>query len=117
MEVILLLVEKLSYQFLKREIIYIKDNDAWEKENSQKDRLREAIENVGRTSVKKIPEWLEQNPGSEKVQSLKHDEYMSIVANSLDSTPDHERNVAKIMKNVAKNVALEKDKIMDKIEE
>ena len=59
------------------------------------------------------PEWLEQNPGSEKVQSLKHDEYMNIVANSLDSTPDHEKNVAKIMKNVAKNVALEKDKIMD----
>jgi hypothetical protein len=102
---------------LKREIIYIKDNDAWEKENSQKDRLREAIEHVGRTSVKKIPDWLEQNPGSEKVQSLKHDEYMNIVANSLDSTPDHERNVAKIMKNVAKNVALEKDKIMDNIEE
>ena len=42
------------------------------------------------------------NPEADKVQSIKHEEYMSIVANSLDSTPDHEKNVSKIMKMLQK---------------
>ena len=46
----------------KREVIYIKDNDKWEKEGEEKPLLTKAIKVIANENIKKIMEWKETNP-------------------------------------------------------
>ena len=43
----------------KREVIYIKDNDKWEKECEEKPLLTKAIKVIANENIKKIMEWRE----------------------------------------------------------
>ena len=46
----------------KREILYIKDNDQWIKENDNKDTMLKMIKQVANKNMKKIPEWVKAHP-------------------------------------------------------
>ena len=95
---------------LKREVIYVKENNVWEKENTEKNRMRKAIEYISRANIKQIPTWVDANPESQQAGNIKNDEFMQIIEGTIDSHEDreHSRNINKIIKNVAKNVVLDK---------
>lgn len=95
---------------LKREVIYVKENNVWEKENTEKNRMRKAIEYISRANIKQIPTWVDANPESQQAGNIKNDEFMQIIEGTIDSHDDreHSRNINKIIKNVAKNVVLDK---------
>ena len=46
---------------LKREVLYVKDNDTWERDNEEK-RIKRAINTVAKKQVDKIKEWEQGNP-------------------------------------------------------
>lgn len=99
---------------LKRETLYIKDSDGWTKEDSQKEKMKRAIEMISRANVCQIPDWVEQNPQCQHYDDAKNEEYMNLIVNSMDSDKgekEHSKNVDKIIKNVVKNVVLDKDLI------
>ena len=98
---------------IKREVLYVKENDVWEKEHMEKNRMRKAIEYISRANIKQIPAWVEANPDSQQYGNSKNDEFNSIIDNVVDTddTEEHSKNFNKIIKNVAKNVVL--DKITD----
>ena len=47
---------------LKRETLYIRDKDIWEKEDKEKTKFKNAIKYVGSKNIQQIPLWVEKNP-------------------------------------------------------
>lgn len=55
----------------KREILYIKDNDKWEKECEEKPILTKAIKVIANENIKQIKNWQEKNPDCTSADSKK----------------------------------------------
>jgi hypothetical protein len=96
---------------LKRETIYIKDADIWEKEDEQKDKLTKAIKNVSYKNIIQLPLWQQLNPQYNNLNSKFNDTYIKIVGNVMTGTTEEEnnRNYKKIISKVAKQVVIDKD--------
>jgi len=94
----------------KREILYIKDDNQWSKDDDQKTNLTKAIKQIANKNIKQISEWQKLNPEYNDPDSKQNDKYMKIVLNSMSgSTPEEQKNnISKIIKNVSKEVIIEK---------
>ena len=94
---------------LKRETLYIKDNDTWNKDDN-KQKVRNAIALIAHKNFKYIPVWQEANPSSFDVTTKKNDLYMKI-ANQVTTaiTPDDDSGINKIIRNLANQVVIDKD--------
>ena len=68
---------------LKRETLYIKDSDKWEKDNSEKDKLKGAIKEIASKNMKQLPEWIGKNPNCYDSSSKTNDKYLNIIGNSM----------------------------------
>jgi hypothetical protein len=95
---------------LKREILYIKDNDKWEKESDKKPILTKAIKVIANENIKQIKHWKEKYPDCTDADSKKNNLYLKIVSNSMNGLTEEEshRNIDKIISNVAKEVIIDK---------
>ena len=94
---------------IKRETLYIKDNDVWNKDDN-KHKIRTAIALIAHKNFKYIPIWQDANPSSYDVTNKKNDLYMKI-ANQVTTaiTPDDELGINKIIRNVANKVIIDKE--------
>jgi hypothetical protein len=94
----------------KREILYIKDNDEWLKETDNKPILTKAIKTIANENIKQIGKWRDNYPDCTDSDSIKNDLYLKIVSNSMNGLTKEEsdKNINKIIANVAKNVVIEK---------
>ena len=94
----------------KREILYIKDNNKWEKECDDKPILTRAIKVIANENIKQIKNWQQKNPDCTNADSKKNNLYLKIVSNSMNGLTEEEghRNITKIIKNVAKNTLIDK---------
>jgi hypothetical protein len=94
----------------KREILYIKNDDQWNKENEEKTLLTNAIKYVAHKNIKQIPVWQEANPGYNDPDSKQSDKYMKLIYNSMSGSTKEEQqqNICKIIKNVTKEVIIDK---------
>jgi hypothetical protein len=94
----------------KRETVYIKDQDNWEKENAEKTKLRNAVKQIARKNLKMLPEWQEKNPGYRYLDTPENEQYIQISLNALGpATPQEEiKQEDKILRNVLKEVTLRK---------
>ena len=88
----------------KREILYIKNDNQWTKDDEQKTNLTKAIKQVANKNIKQISEWQKLNPEYNDPDSKQNDKYMKIVLNSMSGSTVEEQknNINKIIKNVAK---------------
>ena len=95
---------------LKREIMYVKDDNKWEKEKEH-EKLTKAVKKVSYKNVLQIPAWQKENKGCEYSHNKKNDEYLQIVNESMGAFTEEEnaKNMNKIIKNVAKEVIIEKE--------
>lgn len=96
---------------LKREVLYIKDNDKWEKESEQKPILIKAIKTVANENIKQIKNWREKHPNCTDSESKNNNLYLKIVSNSMNGLTEEEgrKNINKIISNVAKEVIIDKN--------
>jgi len=96
---------------IKREVLYIKDDDKWKKdENNEK--IIEAINGVSHKNVKYIPIWRDANPDATDGTTKKNDQYMQIVNQVMSSiVPDNPNTINKIIRNVANRVIIDKTTI------
>ena len=90
---------------IKRETLYIKDNNEWERD-SNKSKLKEAISEVAIKQRQAIIEWETKNPHWSKSEQGK-DEYLKIVK-SVMSDVSLETNENKIIKCIAKETVIDK---------
>ena len=94
---------------LKREVMYIKDNDVWEKDEDNK-KVKKAIQYIGGKNFKQISEWVELNPEAKDVRSKKHDQYVKILTKCTGGADIEEDDTlfGKVITNVAKEVLIDK---------
>lgn len=95
---------------LKRETIYIKDKDVWEKENSDRDKLKLAIKTITAKNIKQIPIWQKENPDCFDSSSKKNDQYLKIVSNAMNGSTkeETEKNYDRIISKLAKETVIQK---------
>jgi hypothetical protein len=94
----------------KREVLYIKDQDAWEKEDEDKTKLTNAIKIIGSKNMKQITEWQKANPQYNDPESKQNDKYMKMICNVMSgsSKEESDKNYEKIIKNIAKETIIHK---------
>jgi len=93
----------------KREVLYIKDQNKWEKENEEKTKMRKAIKQIAHKNSKLIPKFKEEHPDCSKSISKYSDQYNKIIIEAMGGTGDNETEKEdKIIKNITKNVMIEK---------
>ena len=94
----------------KREVIYIKDNDEWTKEEDDKPILTKAIKVIANENIKNINEWRKEHPDCTNAESKKNNLYLKIVSNAMSggSVEESSKNINKIISNVAKQVVIDK---------
>ena len=95
---------------VKREIMYIKDNDEWTKEDTEKPLLTRAIKIIANENIKKISEWKRVNPDCTDSDSKKNNVYLNIVSNAMSGSSQDEsnKNIEKIISNIVKETQIEK---------
>ena len=94
---------------LKREIMYIKDQNEWNKDTAEKSYLRKAIAMVAKKNYGKTIEWREHNPECLEVGSPKYDFCFKMMRNVLGDFEDVQVKLDnKIIKNLAKEVVVDR---------
>jgi hypothetical protein len=96
---------------LKREILYIKDDNKWIKDDANNNKISMVIKQIANKNMKKITEWVKQNPDCYDSESKKNDKYLRIVSNSMSGGTELEQktNINKIISRVAKEVVIDKN--------
>jgi hypothetical protein len=92
---------------IKREILYIKDNDTWEKDSEEKDKLKEAINKVAKKQIDQIKDWEADNPNWNKTDKGKNN-YIEMVKNVTNNGTIEDNTDNRIIKTIAKEVIIEK---------
>jgi hypothetical protein len=95
---------------MKREIVYIKDQDEWKKENDDKEKLKQAIDQIAQMNLNQLSKWQAQNPGYNEFNNKKSEEqfHYSMAAMGGRSEQENERYADRIIKNVIKEVIVTK---------
>jgi hypothetical protein len=95
---------------LKREKIYVKDADKWEKEGADNKILKNAIKFIAHKNVKMIPAFREKYPDcSIYSDSRKSDQYNRLIIEAMggDGNDENEKS-NKIIKKIAKEILIDK---------
>ena len=94
----------------KRETIYIKDGDQWEKDNDEKVKLTNAIRDVAHKNIEQIQVWTELHPEYTDLKSKYNDRYMKLIGEAMSGSTNEEtyRNYKKIARNIMRETIIPK---------
>ena len=97
---------------LKRETMYLKEQNIWEKDNENNDRLKKAVKLIAHKNMLKIGDWKDAYPQCKNSDSKKNDQYLKILISTAGPTnkEDEISYYEKIIKNIAKEVTIDKEK-------
>jgi hypothetical protein len=93
----------------KREVMYIKDEDKWEKENDDKKKLRKAIKHIAHKNSILLRDFKEKYPDCSKSESIYSDHYNKLIIEAMGGLGDNNKEKEdKIIKKIAKEVSIDK---------
>ena len=95
---------------MKRETLYIKENDEWEKQANSKEKMTKIIGQVANKNCRNLPKWAEEHPGYEVFDSPENMEYMNMTQAILGGFSEEENRQYrdKIVRNVVKEIMVHK---------
>jgi hypothetical protein len=94
----------------KRESLYVKDANVWEKEDSDNKKIKKAIKYISHKNICAIPEWKAKYPDCIYSDSKKSDQYNHIVIEAMGGSGDNDIEKAnKIVKKISKEVTIDKN--------
>jgi hypothetical protein len=92
----------------KRETMYIKDEDKWEKDE-ENSKMKRAIKKVASKNQRLITKFKEEHPDCIKYHSKYSDQYNKIIVESMGGSGDNDtEKEEKIIRNISKNVVVDK---------
>jgi hypothetical protein len=99
---------------IKREVLYVKDNDKWEKEAEDKPLLRKAVKRTANKNLKQIRVWEQQHPDYTDTDSQASEEHVALCQKLMGgiSADENEKLENSIMKKIIKGVTIEKETLM-----
>ena len=93
----------------KRETMYIKDENKWEKEDEKKTKMHKMVTRVANKNINMISEFQKLHPEWKKCSSKYADQHNKIVIESMGGKGDNEyEKQEKIIKKIAKEVFVDK---------
>jgi hypothetical protein len=92
----------------KREIIYVKDDNVWEKENNTYDKLRKAVKSVTYKNSALLIPWSKAHPACMNTQHHLNDVYVKLMGQAMGGKEEFVDSENKIMKKIAKAVLIDK---------
>jgi len=93
----------------KREVMYVKDENIWEKEDETNKKLRKAIRMIAHKNICMLKEFRDKYPDCEEYDSNKNSQYNKIVYEAMGGKGDNDyEKDTKIIKKIAKNVTIDK---------
>jgi hypothetical protein len=94
----------------KREVMYVKDEDKWEKENETKMKLRKAIKKVAHQNSKMLSEFRVKHPDCLKSTSKVSDQYNKLVIEAMGGKgDDDDEKENKIIKKISDATIIDKE--------
>ena len=93
----------------KRETMYIKDEDKWEKEDDNKTKLRKAIKKVANKNIRLLPQFREKHPDYDDAESTISDKYSKMVIESMGGQGNNDvEKEDQIIHNISRCTIIEK---------
>jgi hypothetical protein len=92
---------------VKRETLYVKENDQWEREEPDHQKMTNAILAVEHKNVILVNEWAKANPKCMNSNTRENETYFRLSKVVTDGEKDG--NIDKVIRKVAKKVCIEKD--------
>jgi len=95
---------------LKREIIHIKDQDRWEKDTPNQDKLKGVIQKISNKNMMVMDDWRNENPGCKEYDNRKNDLYLKLLTESIGpmDAVSLDREFKKITKKIATSTIIDK---------
>ena len=94
---------------LKREILYVRDENEWNKDSEEKSKIKNMITKIADKNYRKIPEWRREHPACQEPEHQQYDFCINLMRNSLGDLGDEQIKLDnKIVKNIAKQVLVDK---------
>ena len=95
---------------VKRETLYIKDNNEWEKQTNSKEKMGKIIGQVANKNCKNLPKWTKEHPEYEVFDSPENMEYINMTQAVLGGFCEEETRhfKDKIIRGVIKEVMVNK---------
>jgi hypothetical protein len=90
----------------KREILYVKEHDKWEREDINSQKMIDAVRTVEHKNINLINEWAKKHPECEKSYTRANDVYMTLSRHAQDG---EDYNITKVIKNIAKETVIERN--------
>jgi hypothetical protein len=92
---------------VKRETLYVKDNNEWEQDGPDHPKMVNAVLAVEHKNVALVNEWAKAHPLCMNSNTRENERYMKLSKAATDG--EKEGNIAKVIRRVAKNVAIDKE--------
>ena len=92
----------------KREVMYVREDDIWEKENSTYDKLRKAIKYITKKNGDLMIPWREKHPSCMNTTHRLNDIYLRIMNQSMGGKGEFVDSENKIIKKLSKAVYIDK---------
>jgi hypothetical protein len=93
----------------KREVMYVKDENKWEKEDENKQKIRKMIKCVTRQNTKLLKDFRNKHPGCDKSDSKLSTKYDKLMLEAFGGKgDDDDKKEDKIIRNIVKHVTIDK---------
>jgi hypothetical protein len=94
---------------LKRESMYVKDDNKWVKEDAENTKMKKALKQIAHKNIKMLPVWKAKNPDCKRSESHLSDKYSHMVIEAMGGSGDNDEEKAnKIIRKIAKEVTIKK---------
>jgi hypothetical protein len=94
----------------KREVLYIKDENKWEKEDEERKKIRNVIKRVANKNIRLLQKFKEVHPDCGKSSSKFSDQYDKIIVEAMGGSGDNDlEKEEKIIQKISKNVTIDKE--------
>jgi hypothetical protein len=94
---------------LKREVLYIKEDNVWERDTEARDKIKKAIRKIEQKNIQQIPVWIKAHPNCLISTNRENTSYLKMVLQSTGgANPDDDTSIDKIITNIAREVVITK---------
>ena len=94
---------------VKRETLYVKDEDKWDKESDGNPKMKKAIKHIARKNAVQLKKYKEKHPDCTKADSKHSDTYNKLLIEAMEGKGENDAiKEDKIIKKVAKEIIVEK---------
>jgi len=93
----------------KRETMYVKDENKWEKDDDHNTKMRNVVKSVSNKNIRLLPQFKEKHPDYNDAESSNSDKYSKMVIEAMGGAGNNDTEKEnKIIHNISKCITIDK---------